>query len=41
VKTGNNDFKVTLKSKPNEPIVDGKWFKKIISGETIWTVERD
>lgn len=30
-----------MKSKPNEPIVDGKWNKKINPGESFWSVERD
>ena len=42
VKTGNLDFKVSYKGKPNqEPIVQGKWHKKITSGETIWTIEKE
>ena len=42
VKTGNLDFKVSYKGKPNqEPLVVGKWHKKIISGETIWTIEKE
>lgn len=41
VKIGINDFKVSLKSKKDEPLVDGKWYKKINSGESIWSIERD
>ena len=41
VKIGINDFKVALKSKPTEPIVEGKWYKKINPGESFWNLEKD
>mmetsp|Transcript_4911 Transcript_4911/g.7353 ORF Transcript_4911/g.7353 Transcript_4911/m.7353 type:complete len:326 (-) Transcript_4911:39-1016(-) len=41
VKIGINNFKVGLKSKPDEPLVDGKWNKKVNSSECFWSVERD
>jgi hypothetical protein len=41
VKIGINDFKVSLKSKPSEPLIEGKWAKKINPGETFWNLERE
>ena len=41
VKIGINDFKVALKAKPSEPIIDGKWYKKINPGESFWNLEKD
>ena len=41
VKIGVNDFKVSLKGKSDEPMVSGKWHKKINAGESIWNIERD
>jgi len=41
VKIGINDFKVNLKGKAGEPLCEGKWCKKINSGESIWNIERD
>ena len=41
VKMAINNFTVSLKSKPNEPIVDGKWYKKINPGESFWNIEKD
>ena len=41
VKIGINDFKVSLKGKGDEPLVSGKWHKKINAGESIWNMERD
>lgn len=41
VKIGVNDFKLALKSKPNEPMLDAKWCKKINAGESIWSIEKD
>jgi hypothetical protein len=35
------EFKLAVKGKANEPIVEGKWHKKINVGETFWNVERD
>lgn len=35
------EFKLALKGKANEPIIEGKWHKKINVGETFWNVERD
>ena len=40
VKIGIHDFRVALKSKPNEPIVEGKWCKKINSGDSFWSIEK-
>ena len=36
-----SSFKVAYKSKPNEPLIDGKWNKKINAGESFWSVEKD
>lgn len=41
VKIGIHDFKVALKANPSEPIVSGKWHKKIKPEETFWNIERD
>jgi len=41
VKIGINDFKVALKATPNEPLVSGKWYKKINPGESFWNLEKD
>jgi arsenate reductase-like glutaredoxin family protein len=41
VKMAINNFSVSLKSKPGEPLVEGKWFKKINPGESFWNIERD
>jgi CS domain len=41
VKIGIHDFKVSMKGKPNEVIVEGKWCKKINPGESFWSVEKD
>lgn len=41
VKIGINTLRVALKSKPNEPLLEGKWCKKVNSGECFWNVERD
>ena len=30
-----------MKSKPTEPIVEGKWYKKINPGESFWNLEKD
>uniref|UniRef100_A0A7S3CSN5 CS domain-containing protein n=1 Tax=Strombidium rassoulzadegani TaxID=1082188 RepID=A0A7S3CSN5_9SPIT len=40
VKLGVNDFKVSFKGKPNEPLIEGKWCKKINAGESFWSIER-
>ena len=37
----SNNFKVVLKAKPNEPLLEGKWHEKIDPGETFWNIERD
>jgi len=41
VKIAINNFSVCLKSKPNEPLVEGKWYKKINPGESFWNIEKD
>lgn len=41
VKMAINNFSVCLKSKPNEPLVEGKWYKKINPGESFWNIEKD
>ena len=37
----SKQLRVALKSKPNEPIIDGKWRKKIHAEESFWNIERD
>ena len=32
---------VSLKSNPSEPLLDGKWCKKVHAGDSYWSVERD
>jgi hypothetical protein len=41
VKIAINNFSVALKSKPNECLVEGKWYKKINPGESFWNLEKD
>lgn len=41
VKIGIHDFKLNMKGKGSEPIVEGKWHKKINAGESFWNLERD
>jgi hypothetical protein len=41
VKLGINEVKVNLKGKSAEPILEGKWNKKINPSESFWSVERD
>jgi len=41
VKIGIHDFKLALKANPSEPIINGKWHKKIKPEETFWNIERD
>ena len=41
VKIGINDFKVALKAKASEPLLEGKWCKKVNSSECFWNIERD
>jgi hypothetical protein len=41
VKLGIHDMHIKLKAQPNEPIVAGKWFKKIHTDEALWSIERD
>ena len=41
VKLGINDFKISLKNNKDEPLIDGKWCKKVNSGESIWSIERE
>ena len=41
VKIGATDFKLNMKGKANEPILEGKWAKKVNAGECFWNLERD
>ena len=41
VKIGVSDFKVSLKASPNEPIVEGKWHKKVKAEDSTWVIESD
>ena len=41
VKMAINNFSVALKSKPNDYLVEGKWYKKINPGESFWNLEKD
>ena len=41
VKLGIHDMHIKLKSKPSEPILIGKWHKKIHVDEALWSIERD
>ena len=41
IKIGINDFKVALKSNPGEPMIQGKWYKKIKTEESFWNIEKD
>lgn len=41
VTLGINEVKVALKAKPNEPLLQGKWHKKINSGDSFWNIDRD
>ena len=41
VKLGIHDFKINMKGKAAEPMVEGKWCKKVNSSESIWSIERD
>ena len=41
VKIGINDFKVSMKGKGNDPIVAGKWYKKIKEDESLWSIEKE
>lgn len=41
VKIGINDFKLVMKSNLQQPILEGKWCKKINSGESFWNIDRD
>ena len=40
IKIGINDFKCAFKSNPSEPLIEGKWYKKVNSGECFWNIER-
>lgn len=40
VKLGIHEVKIGLKGK-SETLLEGKWCKKINSGESIWNIERD
>jgi hypothetical protein len=41
VDIGATKVKVALKSKKDEPILEGKWSKKINGSESLWSLERD
>lgn len=41
VKLGINDMHIKLKANPSEPLLLGKWCKKIHSDEALWSIERD
>ena len=41
VKMTGTEFRVALKSDLNNPIVEGKWNKKIMADDSLWTIERD
>jgi hypothetical protein len=41
VKIGINDFKVSMKGKGGDPIVVGKWYKKIKEDESLWSIEKE
>ena len=41
VKIGINDFKVAMKGKGGDPIVAGKWYKKIKEDESLWSIEKE
>ena len=41
VKIGINDFKVGMKGKSGEPMVVGKWYKKIKEDESLWSIEKE
>lgn len=41
VKLGIHDMHVKLKSKPDEPLLAGKWYQKIHTDEALWSIERD
>lgn len=41
VKLGINDMHIKLKANPSEPLLIGKWCKKIHSDEALWSIERD
>ena len=41
VKLGIHDFKIKMKNQGGETLIEGKWCKKINSGESIWSIERD
>ena len=30
-----------LKSKPSEPMIEGKWYKKIKTDDSFWNIEKD
>ena len=41
VTLGILDVKVFLKSNPTEPLLEGKWHKKINAGESFWNIDRE
>ena len=41
VKIGVNDFKLCLKTNLNEPLISGKFPKKVNPSECFWNIERD
>ena len=41
VKLGIHDMHVKFKGKADEPLLIGKWCKKIHVDEALWSIERD
>ena len=37
----NTKFKIALKAKPNEPIIEGEFNKRIKCDESTWSLESD
>lgn len=35
------EFKLNIKGKASEPLLEGKWQKKVNAGECFWNIERD
>jgi len=36
-----SEFKLALKANADEPLINGKWFKKVNSSECFWNIERE
>lgn len=41
IKIGIHDFKMAMKANPSEPIISGKWYKKIKTEESFWNIEKE